>query len=407
VARDKRPWPYSIGRRAVNCVRVYSREHSGICQIEWYDDRGRVQRSLRTYPGEAIPDTEEGRTLARDIAEALSEEQEKDRTRVARARLFGVTSQHSLKALLDKMHEHREHGWSEGHARDQARYRKFWLAELGEDMPLARANRMPLVAIVERAGAKATRPWSMRTKQAVLRYLRDAYGFGRKVGMVDDRSDLHALDIPSPKGKRGKSYTKEQAFALIEALWARDPRAWLVAESYYQAGRRLNATRNLRVSDVRFDTVTLDSGEVLESAIVTYAAEHDKKGTTSVAVFVGTALERVRELIAKPLVQRTGLLLPHGDLDKRGQGEGRPIAKKTLNDILLDAEKDAGIEHVKHRSYHGMKRRFAGMSKRMREVAAQQSNTSEAMLAGTYDPEDDIPAQAELARELDRARGTK
>jgi hypothetical protein len=29
------------------------------------------------------------------------------------------------------------------------------------------------------------------------------------------------------------------------------------------------------------------------------------------------------------------------------------------------------------------------------------------MLAGTYDPEDDIPAQAELARELDRARGEK
>jgi hypothetical protein len=114
--------------------------------------------------------------------------------------------------------------------------------------------------------------------------------------------------------------------------------------------------------------VTLHSGEVREAAIVTYDATHDKKGTTSVAVFVGTGLGRVRELIAKPLVQRTGLLLPHGNLDKRGKGEGRPIAKETLNDILLDAEKDAGIEHVTHRSYHRMKRRFTGMSKRMREM---------------------------------------
>jgi hypothetical protein len=362
---------------------------------------------MRTFTGEVIPDTEEGRSLARDIAEDSSDEQAKDRTKVARGRIFGVASQHSLKALFDKMHEHREHGWSDGHARDQKRYRKFWLKELGADMPLARANRMPLVAIVEKAGAKAKRPWGTRTKQAVLRYLRDAYVFGQKVGMVDARSDLRSLEIPSPDKKRGKSYTKEQTFKLIEALWARDPRAWLVAESYFQAGRRLNATRNLDVTDVRFDTVTLDSGEALDAAIITFDAKYDKKGTTSVAVFVGTALERVRELIAKPLVRGTGFLLPHGDLDKRMKGKARPIAKKTLNDILLAAEKDVGIEHVKYRSYHGLKRRFAGMSKRWREIAAQQSNTSEAMLAGTYDPEDDIPAQAELARELDRARGAK
>lgn len=90
---DPRPWPYSVGARGINRVRVYSRADSKVCQIEWFDDDGRQQQSLRTFFGDPIEDTPKGRSLARDIAEDLSREQGEKHQVAVRAKFKATRKQ--------------------------------------------------------------------------------------------------------------------------------------------------------------------------------------------------------------------------------------------------------------------------------------------------------------------------
>lgn len=401
--RDRRPWPYSVGSRGVNRVRVYSRDDSQVCQVEWWDDRGRQQRSLRTVLGEAVTD----KTLARDIAEAMSAAQKAKRNRAAAALVFGSAGK-SLNYLLKELHEQKlgQKKWTKKYAGSQERHRTFWLELLGKDMPLVQVHRQPLRAMLNEHGAKQVdkkgkpAPWSERTKQSYMRYLVDAFIYGRDVlKIIDSRHDLSGHELPTPN-KKGPSYTEEEYQKLLPALWKVDPRAWLVGEAYDQAGRRKNATRNLRVEDVRFATLSTEDGPV-RAAILTYRAGSDKVRKAGEAVLVGEeTLERLLALMDQPAVRASGYLLPAGDLSS--SKAKKPIREETLNRMLHEAEKKAEIPHVKGRAYHAGKRGF-GRSSKDHGARSAQSGTTEQTLR-RYDPNDDLPAQAMLALEIVRRR---
>lgn len=402
--RDRRRWPYSVGRRGINRVRVYSRDDSGVCQVEWWDDRGRQQRSLRTVIGEPVTD----KTLARDIAEVMSSAQEKKRNRAADALVFGGAGK-GLKYLLDRLHEYKlgRKDWTKKYAGGQERHRTFWIELIGEDTPLPRVHMLPLRAMVDEHGAKQADkkgkpdPWSERTKQSYLVYLRDAFNFGRDVlKIIDSRHDLSGIEMPSPN-RKGPSYVDNEYLTILEALWEIDPRAWLVAEAYYQAGRRKNATRNLDLTDVRFATLQLERRPV-RAAILTYRSGSDKNRVASESVLVGdVTLERLMSLMDQPAVRATGFLLPAGDLSSTKPK--KRIREETLNRLWHEAEKAVGIKHVKGRAYHAGKREFGRRTAGNRDVASAQSATRVDTLE-RYDPKKDLVAMAELAMELYDAR---
>jgi hypothetical protein len=397
---DPRPWPYSVGARGVNRVRVYSRSDSAIAQVEWWDDRGRQQRSLRTVTGEPVlENTRSGRTLARDIAERMSAAQAAKRHALSERRLFGGDSEMTLGDLLGALHGHRAPDWKPSYKRDQERFRKFWLEALGEDRPILRVN----AALVERIARDhaAENGWSKATHRHYLRYLTEAYSFAHeKLKEIDERHTLSAVNLPKLRKGRGRAYTVEETRKLLPALWTVDPRAGIVGEAYYQAGRRLNSTRLLEAKDVRFGTLPTQKGDV-EASIITYPGKTDKAKEGSEAVLVGDrVLEGLRDLLNRPAVRRTGLLCPHGDLDDPG-AKKKPIRKEPLiDDMLQAAEEAAGIEHQSGRAYHGIKRRFSGSSAKNRETAAKQSGTTVDTLRDSYDPDDDLASKADLAVEL-------
>ncbi|MGE0161356.1 MAG: hypothetical protein AB7T31_18320 [Gemmatimonadales bacterium] len=369
-----------------------------MCQVEWWDDRGRQQRSLRTVLGEAVTD----KTLARDIAEAMSSAQESKRNRAAAALVFGAAGK-GLDFLLKRLHEEKlgQKKWTPKYAGSQERHRTFWLELLGKDVPLAKVHRLPLRAMVDEHGAQQKPPWSERTKQSYLRYLVDAFIYGRDVlKIIDSRHDLSGHELPTPN-KKGPSYTEEEYQKLLPALWKVDPRAWLVGEAYDQAGRRKNATRNLRLTDVRFATLSTEEGPV-RAAILKYAAGTDKTKKGGEAVLVGEeTLERLQLLMDMPAVRASGYLLPAGELSSKKAK--KPIREETLNRMLHKAEEEAEIPHVKGRAYHAGKRGFGRATAGSRETASAQSGTT-AQTLGRYDPRDDLPAQAALALEIVRRR---
>lgn len=402
--RERRPWPYSVGVRGINRVRVYTREDAPeVIQIEWWDDRGRIQRSLSGILGQRISD----RTLARDIAERVSAAQLKKRQQAARAMVFGHQGI-TLQDLLDQLHEGRGPEWSRAHDRDQRRYKDFWLDHLGSETFVHPSTiNGPTVRQIVRTEAGKNK-WKPRTQVAYLRYLKDALNFGKEqLKVLDDRHLLTDLEMPALQKVKGLAYSPEETARLLAEARKIDLRAYVVGEAYYQAGRRLTATRTLEAKAVRFAVMPTPDGPV-PAAILSYPEETDKVGASGEVVLVGDVVGALKELLATPAVKRTGLLMPEGELAQGSATVGKvkkqrrgPIRSERIEALWRDIEEAAGIPRVKYRGPHGLKRRFASSS-RGHSAATVQSGTTRQTLERTYDQDDELGPKLDLARALNR-----
>lgn len=333
------------------------------------------------------------------------------RNQTAEELVFGRVGRMALGTLLDRMHSARRDQWKQSYREGQERRREFWKDALGKDTPIMQINEDVVEGIVRRNAKR--RGWSVNTQARYLRYIRDAWGFGRKkLKAIPEHLDLTALEIPTSQ-KKGPEYSREETFTLAAALMEHDLRAGVVSEAYVQAGRRLNATRLLTTDRVRIESVPTKHGKV-EAVVLSYPADSDKVGRASEAALVGEAVHRVRDLLEMPAVQATGLLMPEGDLAegaKRWPGNDgvkrkrKPARKAWLIDQLKKVEEAVGIEHIPYRAYHGMKRRFAEVGKANRAIASRQSGTSEETLRDKYEPDDDLQGKVEFAYDVDRLRG--
>jgi integrase len=390
-------------------VGVYNRPGTDVIQIYWYDDRGRVQMSLRSVVGVPITD----RALARDIVDAVYDAQQSKRAELQRARLerLGMLDAAPITFgdLVERYHTSADAAaWKDSHRKGQERFRDFWLEKLGRDTPARQVgvdeDRIELVA----NQAAEEHGWARGTRARYLTYLIAVLNFGRKkLGKLDERQTITGIRIPQWRGHRKDlTYSAEETDVLRPALREVDLRGYIVFEAYVQAGRRLNATRLLRADEVRFETVATKYGKVA-CAILSYPADTDKpteKGSEAEptdAVLFGETATALEDLLAKPAVQATGLLMPGGDLDARKPGAG-PIRKEVLiRDILRAAEKQAGVAHVKGRGYHGGRRRFAGDVDDLEAASAQSNSTGQTITR--YNPRE-LKKQAELAVRMDRER---
>ena len=364
-------WRFSCGIKAVNRVTVYERLGRPCLSIEWWDGSGeRNQRSLKYHTGLAVPNTDEGRMFAVMAAKKVAADREQLRYSEL-ADVYGSGERRSVSALLERLHDDRSDRWSKVYARDQARHRRFWESKLGA----VRLNRVT-AAVVEKIGSDAAKAkgWSPRTQGAVLRYFVDAlYYAERKLKWIDSRDNLSAVEIPKPRSS-AKAYTLEQVKVLLPALERVDIRAGWIGHVAWQTGRRLSAIRSLRKTEV----LMVDGRAVLR-----FPADTDKAKTEGEAVVVGRAAQLTVELMRTP----GKYVLGH-----------QPPTLFECERWMQAAEKDAGVEHIKKRAWHGVKRRWATETegRRGREKMAGTTNQT---LNRVY-VQDDLEPKVRIAESL-------
>ena len=364
-------WRYSAGQKGVNRVTVFERTDAPSIYVEWFDDFGRHRRSLKTATGHPVTD----RSLARRIADKMAGAQQQKRNQQA-AEMLGLGTGKRLPDLLHRLHEDRAARWSETYTRDQARYRDFWLDALGK-IELVKVTAGTVERVAREAGQE--KGWSPRTEGAVLRYLVDAFYFAeRKLKWITPSSNLSAVTIPDRKS-RGVAYTVAEAKALLPALEATNVRAGWIGWVCATTGRRLTAVRTLEKAHV------VDNGD---HAVIDFPAETDKAGRFGQAVISGPALRLFRELKDQPGRYVCG---------------AEPPTLEDCRDWMLAAEEQAGVPHVKGRSWHGLKRLFATRAKG-HAGRSRQSGTTEATLERVY-LQDEVAPKVELAQRLTEELG--
>lgn len=320
--------------------------------------------------GEVILDEKQATAIADRMAAAF----ERGHTQRLNEVLFAVRPDRTLGNLFGRLHKDKKSSWSKTYVRDQERYRDFWLEKIGPHVRLAGGVSDAMVETIARHEC-ADRGWSNRTHGAYLRYIVDAFYYAeRKLKWIDQRHNLSAVDIPSPNSK-GRSYTKEEVRKLLPALESLGTVPGWAGHMAWQTGRRRNAIFTLPKS-----AVTLDKSR----AVVVWPEETDKAGREGVSVVVGPALTLLRELMKGPGPYVVGK---------------EPPSEEQRGDWMLEAEKRAGVPHVKGRAWHGIKRRWSNRTEGMKGRSAQ-AGTREDTLARIYDPQDDIEAAEAIARKL-------
>lgn len=361
-------WRYAVGSKTVNRVTVYQRGDSPNLYVEWYDDEGRHQESLRTATGKPITD----KTLAMAVADRMAADQERKRNNEFGTMVFGSGGNHTLKELLERLHEDKARKWRDSTKKGQLNFKRFWLGKLGDEFRIRSWTGPQIERIVARA-AKAEK-WSPRTEGSYLRYIIDAaYYAQKKLKWLTEDQNLSAVEIPDPASE-GVPYSEAEVAKLLPALRSVDPRAGLVGDAYWQAGRRLNATKTLRASQVRFDGAY---------AVLAYARGTDKAKKKGEAVLAGRAVGNLRKLMETPAVRASGLLCPEGELSSRRAKREVERSERFHKVWLPAAEQAAGIAHIAGRGFHGLKRAFATEAGDQ-DAAALQSGTTGQTLEAVY-----------------------
>lgn len=295
--------------------------------------------------------------LAKKVAVQLSAAQEKKRNRLA-AEYFGVkaSGERTLGELFERRHADLGPDWTTKYGKSRELRRAFWLERLGEGTPLRAIN----AAAVERVAREAQGEKSERWRQDVLRYLVDSFAYAeKKLKWIDAKHNLSAVTIPAARG-RLPTYTTEEAVALVQALAQVHPVGHWCGIVAFQTGRRIGAILALGKEDVQEG----------EPSIIRFGAGTDKARREGDTPVYG---------------------LPH-------RTDWTRYDYDTAKDWLLEAEKLAGVPHVKKRAWHAYKKVFATLTTGM-EGADLQSGTRRETLQARY-REDILGPKADVAKAL-------
>jgi len=406
MAREQRPelFRYRAGRRGHNRVTVYRRTPDGPIQVEWFPHGRRRRETLRNLTGQPVYDER----LAVAIADAMAAKLEHATRREQARAILGLPEPHTLKELLDAYHAKRGPGWSASNGRHQKIMRRFWLDRLGETTDVLSLAAM--AADIERIvhDEARRRKWSSRTQAKYLKYLVTAFNFGRrKLKWFGQEHDLSAVDIPRPDSQAA-SYTTDEIRRLLPALETVDIRAGVAGHVAYVSLRRITAIRWVTRDPWRTQAVALPGGVIERVGYLRFGAEHDKARKTGEVALAGRALELVERLREMPAVRASGLLLPAGDLHDPAP-DRHPVSYELLLKWLHEAERRAGVQRVKGRSWHAFKRAAAtDAEQEMGDLAAasEQAGTLRSTLERHYlrrDPRLRAELAVRLARRVQEA----
>ena len=276
-------------------------------------------------------------------------------------------AEHTLGELFRAMHMGKEAEWTRNHMLAQKRFRLFWLEQFGADTLLTQ------VTAHEVETRAKLRPGGTETRRKLLTYIRGAYAYAeKKLKWIDSRANLSNVALPKARGV-SRAYSTTEVVKLISALEEIGPEAAWLGHVAWQSGRRLSAIRTLPKAAVE---------TFGDYSVLTFPGETDKARLTGEVVVVGRAHELTVELSANVVSSLQHIL-----------GDPPPTEEKCIRIWLYQAEKLAGIEHVKGRGYHGIKRRFATATRGM-VGRDKQSGTREETLESEYVQDDRDPKLA-------------
>ena len=297
----------------------------------------------------------------------------------------------TLLDLLRRLHADKAADWSHAYNRAQERYRRFWLRALSPNHPL------PLTpADVEKRAriAARVRSWSLRSHYACLRYIVDAAYYGqRKLKWYSEADNLSAVTFPRVQSV-SRPYSVDEMTRLLAVSPAVDLRAAVALHIAYDSQRRATAILSLRA-----DAYAVEEIKGKAYGVIQFPGHTDKARRSGRVVLTDIGRQLVEALLATPEVKASGFLFPGAK-----RSSERPLNRitfRTFCKLLNRVEYAAGVEHVKGRGLHGVKRRAVTDGARVASLAAvsSQSGTNAETLRRVY-LQDDLPLKADLADAL-------
>lgn len=372
-------WTLKVGEHG-SVVKARERTRGGRVQLHWADP-GTGKRLSRYAATENVRDRR-GRLMQR-ACDAVAREAEELATRLKVAR---------LDASIEPTRLTVEQGFARYHDPDRGNLpesktarkhhhdaRLFWLDRLGASTPW---NRVPPADVdaglkaLKVAGHVPTAEKYLRCLRTVYRWLRDRAGYE---GLRDPTYGVDLKKLRQGYQVRQPRYTLDELAALIKVADRVDPRFRFALLWARDSGARSVALYRAMRSHV---DAPLDLPPDPDMAPYGWAALPAVKGQDRALTFL-TLIQRL-EFVRATWRRWNGVqwvpgylsdlevqwqlngtdypLIPGGIIPRTGvirPGRLSPVVNMTLINWLRDAEREAGVDHVERRAWHGVRRAWA------------------------------------------------
>ncbi len=342
----RKPFSYQTGRRKTSTepsskVRVYERRDlPGLFMTMAWDVVPGTGRRREVK----LPDWM-GRPEAKALAEKIAAERRLEilTGKVAAARTAPATLNDVFARYFESA---AAQDWSRQHAEDHRRSRDFWIGHFGRSFQAAQLTTAAVEKVARAARIRAK--YSTRWEKRKLSNLRAAIRWAHEKARMLDKNPLLGLSMPEYSPETDELLYTE---AETRKLWTPDPRVdWrvtLAVNVVVDTGRRVTAVLALRTTDVVVEG---------ERVALRFAAETDKKRRSAIRpVSIETTGLLVRAMEESEVLE-SGLLFPTGRLGYQ-EARTRPWTKGAAIAGLHRAEEILGVERVRGRAFHGLKRR--------------------------------------------------
>ena len=338
MARTKRNRrSYGAGEWGRNRVRVFPDPKTGLFQMEWRENGRRLTRSLGHR--EWTRAKKQADQFAAGFIDAPDGKAEAEPELLTLEMLFDIYGEEVTPSKTERVRH-----------RDRIGTRMF-LDFLGRDRrPETLSQRDWDRFIRERRAGRigpSGKPVSNRTIELDLKFLLAVLNWATKSRdeegrLLLDSNPLRGLRTPKEKNPTRVVLSEEEYQAMLGISRRVDWRFHVAFVLAHETGHRIGAIRNLRWGDIDF-----------EGREVRWRAEHEKTGYEHVTPMTDQAVAVLEEARDANPGSGEALVLPAPRAPSASISRGRAVA------WWHKAERLAGLEHVRGRGWHSLRRKFA------------------------------------------------
>ena len=343
--KPKRDGAYITGEKGVNRVRMYPHERDGVLFLEYRDEAGKRKRLSLGHT-----DVTRGKIAANELAAALLKHEAPRSDNLTVRALFDSYEGVVAKGDIRKTPAKQKHDRSA-----RALFERCWGPDTKvRDLDVTHWNAF----IAQRRsgalrppGAKKQRPVRSRMIEYDLRFLLAVMHWAELVinrgKPLLDRNPFRGFEVPKERQPKRPQVSAAEAASMEKAAKHVGGAVELFFLFAHETGHRSNAIRQLRWSDVDF-----------ESGWINWRADADKMEAEHESPLSSRTLERLRS--ARKKAGQIGGMLIFPDTEHPEQ----PVSRDTVIDWWLSLQRAAGLKKVTRRGWHSLRRKFANDGER-------------------------------------------
>jgi integrase len=339
----KKNWSYQAGERGRNRVRAFEDSKTGVIFLEYYEP---------VLGGE--PKRQRVSTRHRDRSQAKAQAEE---LMVARGKREPPrTEDLTLRRLFDiYLGEVTPHKGSESKRSHDHRCAELFLQLFGNSRKPHSLNLRDWNRFINGRRDGSICPPGKKKGQAVgnrtvaydLAWLRAVLNWAElagdgKGGKLLASNPLKGLPLPREDNPQSHMLGIDRYMSMLEVADEVAQQFRLALILAYETGRRIGAIRQLRWSDVEWET-----------GRIRWRADTDKIGKES---FTPLSIEALEELTR---VQRQYMAIGDAWLFPSPEDASKPCSRHLVRDWWYRAEKAAKLDHIPRTAWHGFRRTFA------------------------------------------------